>query len=375
MEPQVPKRVLHVVSSMGRGGAETLIMNVYRNMDRSLCQFDFITHSSGVGDYDEEIRNLGGRIYQIQSLGEIGPFRYVKDLKRMMSNGEYTAVHAHTDYQSGFPALAAKLSGIQTRICHSHSSSWLKSGKREELALKVLKSLIRLSATKYCSCSEEAAAFLFGKKRKKEVQILHNSIEVNEYVNTDSNLKMMMHQTLNIPDHAKIIGHVGRFSDSKNQQFILNVLKSLLVEGPDYYAVFVGDGPLRQRIESKAEELGVGENVKFLGIRTDIPQLMNGFDIFIFPSLFEGFGIVLLEAQCAGVPCIAADSVPKSTDMGLGLTKYLSLHSSIEQWCKEIKSSLSVSKPSKDEIRQQFTNKGFHIENVLQDWMQLYDVG
>lgn len=160
-----PVRILHIVSSMGRGGAESLIMNIYRMIDRSEIQFDFITHSKGEEDYDEEIKLMGGRIYRIASLGSSGPINYMKSLVKIMSANNYAAIHAHTDYQSGFPALAAKLCGISTRICHSHSNNWLKNSSFKEMfVLRGLQTMIKLSATKYCSCSEEAAKFLFGKK-------------------------------------------------------------------------------------------------------------------------------------------------------------------------------------------------------------------
>ena len=164
-----PKRVLHIVSSMGRGGAETLIMNIYRNIDRRKVQFDFITHSQGNGDYDDEIKTMGGKIHCIPSLGNIGPFNYLKRLVALMSANDYIAIHAHTDYQSGFPALAAKICGIKNRICHSHSNNWLKNkGIKEWLILKNLQVMIRFSATKFCSCSEEAAEFIFGKSNNKQ---------------------------------------------------------------------------------------------------------------------------------------------------------------------------------------------------------------
>ncbi|MEC1157485.1 glycosyltransferase family 1 protein [Cytobacillus horneckiae] len=362
-------RVLHVVSSMGRGGAETLIMNVYRQMDRSKCQFDFITHSHGENDYNQEIRRLGGDIYQIDSLGLVGPKQYLKRLKDVMKIREYDAVHAHTDYQAGFPALAAKQLGIATRICHSHSSGWPKNSWKDRLTLKAMQGLIRYSATEYCSCSEEAAAFLFGKRKAK---ILKNSIDVHSFLDIHPDSKQFMHELLNIPQSGKVIGHIGRFSTSKNQSFLIPIIKKLLHDDSSYYLVLAGDGPLREKVEAEAKAAGIWDHIRFLGIRKDIPQLMNAFDVFLFPSIFEGFGIVMLEAQCAGIPCIAADTVPKSTDMELGLVKYISLETKISDWCDEIEASFNYSRPSKALIHQQFANKGFHINDAWKDWFQLY---
>ncbi|MCS0826128.1 glycosyltransferase family 1 protein [Cytobacillus firmus] len=368
-----PVRVLHIVSSMGRGGAESLIMNIYRMIDRSEIQFDFITHSEGEEDYDKEIKLMGGRIYRIASLGTAGPINYMKSLVKVMSANNYAAIHAHTDYQSGFPALAAKICGISTRICHSHSNNWSKNNSfKAMLVLRVLQTMIKFSATKYCSCSEEAAKFLFGEKNVSVVQILKNGINVNEYTNIDNSSRIQVLEELQLPEDAKVIGHVGRFSESKNHIFILKVLKKLLETDPSFIAILIGDGPLRKVIEEKAEKMGLSENIKFLGVRTDIPRLMKSFDIFFFPSLFEGFGIVMLEAQSTGIPCIASSSVPKSTDMGLGLVQYLDLDGNLDSWVNAVKDKVNSIRPSKQAIINNFTKLGFNIHESLNDWLGLY---
>ena len=281
------KRVLHVVSAMNRGGAETLLMNVYRNIDKSKIQFDFISHRNEKGDYDDEIESLGGRIFRVSSLGQIGPTAYVKELKKVMSNNRYIAVHAHTDYQSGFPALAAKMSGINKRICHSHSNHFPKgNGLKERSILKVLQSIIKYSATDYCACSTEAAHFLFGQKtvNRKKVYLLNNGIEISQFTNIDPDCSTSVKQELDIPMDAKIIGHIGHFSESKNHTFILKVLKEMLEENKNAFVVLVGDGPLRNQIEEEARELGIVNHIRFLGVRADIPRLMKAFDVFLFPS-------------------------------------------------------------------------------------------
>ncbi|MEK3885895.1 glycosyltransferase family 1 protein [Bacillus sp. FSL K6-3431] len=372
MKIDPPKRVLHIVSSMGRGGAETLIMNIYRNIDRRKVQFDFITHNYDIEDYDDEIKEMGGKIYNIPSLGTIGPFQYMKKLMAIMSDSTYVAIHAHTDYQSGIPALAAKMCGIENRVCHSHSNNWLKQhGFKEKLMLKGLQAIIKFSATKLCSCSEEAARFLFGTNK---VSILKNGIDISEYTETDPNNRKSVLKELYLSEDAKVIGHVGRFSESKNHLFILRVLKKLVKEDSRFVAILVGEGPLRKEVEIEAERIGLLEHIRFLGVRTDIPRLMNAFDVFLFPSLFEGFGIVMLEAQSSGTPCIAATSVPKSTDMGLGLVKYLHLEEHIDLWCDGIKASLLIDKPNKYFIINNISELGFNIQRNLNDWLRLYGI-
>lgn len=373
-----PKRILHIVSSMERGGAETLIMNVYRNLDHSKVQFDFITHSAQKGDYEDEIKELGGRIFKISSLGQLGPFLYIKELVKIMKSDQFIAVHSHTDYQSGFPAVAAKLTGIKKRICHSHSSNWQKgSSLSEKITLNILRTIIKVAATNYCSCSEEAAKFLFGKNgvNFKKVKILKNGIDPSQFIRTNQNDRKSVIDELRLSENAKIVGHVGRFSESKNHIFLLKVLKKLVQQDKSFIALLIGDGPLRKKIEHDAENLGIINHIKFLGIRADISRLMNSFDVFIFPSKFEGFGIVTIEAQCSGTPCVISDTVPKTTDMGLGLASFLSLDASLDSWCTKIKEAVSTEKPNQEMIMDEVSKCGYSIQNNVNDWIELYGAG
>ncbi|WP_066067749.1 glycosyltransferase family 1 protein [Neobacillus soli] len=367
-----PKRILHIVSSMERGGAETLIMNVYRNLDRSKIQFDFITHSIQKGDYEDEISELGGKIFKIASLGQLGPFLYLKELMKIMKSNVFVAVHSHTDYQSGFPALAAKLCGIKKRICHSHSTNWQKGySQKEKITLTILRSIIRVGATDYCSCSEEAAQFLFGNRK---VNILKNGIDLNQFVRNKTSDRKSVMEELKLPESVKIIGHVGRFSESKNHIFLLKVLKKLVDQDNRYVALLIGDGPLRTQIEKEAEMLGILNQIRFLGVRADISRLMNAFDVFLFPSKFEGFGIVTIEAQCSGTPCVISDTVPKTTDMGLGLASFVSLNACFEDWCTNIKEALSMERPASNMILKEISKRGYNIQSNVNDWIELYVV-
>lgn len=368
-----PKRVLHIVSSMGRGGAETLIMNIYRNLNLSKIQFDFITHSYTPTDYDDEILSMGGKIFRLSSLGTVGPISYMKNLVDIMSTNNYIAVHSHTDYQSGFPALAAQICGIKNRICHSHSSSWLAGdGIKERAILKLLRLIIKWSATDYCCCSEEAGEFLFGKNSK--IEVLNNGIDVSEFTRTTAHSRKSILKELVFPEDVTLIGHVGRFSESKNHFIILKVLKKLIEEDEKYMLLLVGDGPLKEKVKEEAEKLGVLMNVRFLGVRTDIPRLMKAFDVFLFPSLFEGFGIVTLEAQSAGTPCVVSDTVPKTTDMKLNLMTYVSLDEGIDSWAEKVKLAIKTNKPSVDIIHANFERNGFDVKKNVPAWLSLYGV-
>ncbi|KAA0763657.1 glycosyltransferase family 1 protein [Bacillus sp. SH5-2] len=370
-------RVLHIVSAMNRGGAETLLMNVYRNIDKSKVQFDFVSHRTEKCDYDKEIAVLGGKVYRIPSLGQVGPFAYIKELTKIMSDNRYVAVHAHTDYQGGFAAVAAKMVGIKKRVCHSHSNNWSQGvGIKAQITLKVLQLIIKYAGTDYCACSIEAARFLFGKRiiNDNRIELIKNGIDINQFTDVDMRDVASVRKELNIPDEVKIIGHIGRFSESKNHIFILQVLKEILKSDVNFIAVLVGDGPLKSSIELKAKELGVNNNIRFLGVRKDIPRLLKAFDVFLFPSLFEGFGIVTLEAQCSGTPCIVADTIPKNTDMGLGIMSFISLDEKLQVWSGEINKALLKEKPERSKIINNISKLGFDIKNNIPDWLSLYGI-
>jgi glycosyltransferase EpsF len=369
--------VLHVVSAMNRGGAETLLMNVYRNIDRDKIQFDFVTHRIEACDYDDEITLLGGRIFRIPSLGQTGPLSYINELKKIMTQTNYTAVHSHTDYQSGFAALAAKLAGIKKRICHSHSSNWGRGDSlKARMTLKAMQILIRYAATDYCACSVEAARFLFGPSLadSEKIHVMKNGIEINRFSKLEPDCQRDVKQELNIPPESIIIGHVGTFSLSKNHIFLLKVLKQMTEEGKDVVAVLVGDGLLKTGIEDEAEKMGIFNRIRFLGVRADIPRLMRAFDVFVFPSVFEGFGIVTLEAQCSGTPCVVADAVPRLTDMGAGLIDFVGLHEGPAVWSQQINKALYVEKPDQNTIINKIARRGFDIRQNIHDWLNIYGV-
>jgi glycosyltransferase EpsF len=367
------QKILHIVSAMDRGGAETLLMNVHRNLDRSKIQFDYVSHRQDTCDYDDEIASLGGTVHRIPSLGRLGPLAYMKELKKIIAKTNYTAVHAHTDYQGGIAALAAKRAGIAKRICHSHSSNWKKGGGglKAGMLLAALRAVIQYSATDYCACSTDAARFLFGEANTNKVRLLKNGIDINQFIHS-TRTGDEVRQELNIAPDTKIIGHIGKFSESKNHRFLLRVLKKMLEQGKDVNAVLAGDGPLKQGIAEEAQRLGIQNQIRFLGVREDIPRLMRAFDVFVFPSIFEGFGIVTLEAQGSGTPCIAADTVPGTTDLGLGLMSFIGLDQPLETWTKAIDEAFLIERPDVKQIRSRFLSSGFDIKQNIDQWMNVY---
>lgn len=323
-----PIRVLHVVTYMGRGGLETMIMNYYRNMDRSKVQFDFLTHRDERWDYDDEIEELGGKIYHLPRLNPFSP-RYLNALDNFFKeHKEYKIVHCHQDCLSGIVLKYAKKNGVPITIAHSHSSNQNKDFK---YLIKVIakKSIVKYS-DKLFACGKEAGDWMF---KTSDFEILNNAIDTKRYIyNEKKSLKVK--EKLNITDKF-VIGHVGRFRCEKNHSFIIDIFNEVCKKDSNSVLLLVGDGPLEKEIKKKVNNLGLEDKVKFLGARDDVNDLMQGMDVFLLPSLYEGFPLTMIESQASGLDCIISDKVPKECIVTNNV-KSISLEESPEYWANEI---------------------------------------
>ena len=370
------KRVLHVVAGLGLGGAETFLINIYRNIDREKVQFDFLTYyeKGQTGFYDDEVLSLGGHIHNIQAVKNAGIIKFVDSLRQVIREGNYAIVHAHTDYNIGFAMLAAKLEGVAIRITHSHS---IKSVKKQNLSQKLygyaMYYLINKYASIFCACSKKAASYLFSTENRDRYIFIPNAVDMSKFLEDDLESNKKLKQSLNIPLKSKIIGHVGRYGKAKNHDFIIDIFYELLQRRKDVYLLLIGDGPTRKNIQQKVRELNIENNVKILGLRKDIPALMSIMDVFILPSLYEGFGIVLLEAQASGLPCIVSEHIQPEPDMKLGLMHHVKLKN-IEEWVDTIVENLDKKIQDKDALQKAIEQSPYKLEEVVKKFYDLYKI-
>lgn len=298
-----PIRILQVVTYMGRGGLETMLMNYYRNIDRSKVQFDFLTHRSKKADYDDEIEALGGKIYHLPRLN---PFSrsYLSALDRFFKeHREYQVVHCHQDCLSGVVLKVAKANGVKFTIAHAHSAS---QDKNLKYLIKVIaKKNIKKYSDQLFACGDEAGKWMF---ETDDFKVINNAIDTDLYTyNQEKSLEVR--RILGI-EGKFVVGHVGRFNYPKNHKFIVDVFDEVQKIDPDSVLMLVGDGDLRGEIEDKVKALGLVDKVKFMGVRSDVNELMQAMDVFLFPSLYEGLPVTMVEAQAAGLKCIISDKVP-----------------------------------------------------------------
>lgn len=376
------KRVLHVVSDMHRGGAETMIMNLYRNIDRSKLQFDFICHYikgdvNGINkraDYYDEIEKLGGRIFKVPSLGTSNPIEYTLNIKKVINkNGPFEAIHVHTNKQSGFVLLGARLANVQERITHSHITEWNYGNKTYT---SILKNLMKFNCTKYCACGIEAGVSAFGRKNfdRGNIYVLNNAIEVDKFIDINTEDIDNLRRELRIPKENIIIGNIGRLDEQKNHDFIIDLAYKMKENGNKFTILLIGDGYRKKYIQSRIKDLNLSESVRLLGVRKDINIMMNLFDVFILPSLYEGLPLVSIEAQAAGTRCIVSDTVTNEIDMGLGLVKQLPINKeSLDKWELEIFDEQSI-ELSKEEILEKITLKGYNVKQNVNKLYELYEI-
>jgi glycosyltransferase involved in cell wall biosynthesis len=326
-------RVLHVVGKMDRAGTETLLMNLYRNIDRLIIQFDFIVWDTERGDYDDEIRSFGGKIFYSPKYNGLNHFKYVGWWKNFFHmHPEYKIIHGHQRVTAALYLYIANKYGLVT-IAHSHSIS---SGTGlKALAKDILQFPIRYVADWFFACSFHAGEWLFGKRicSGGKFIVLKNAIDTSRF-RYNPKLREIIRAKLNLTNKL-VLTNVGRMEEPKNHKFLIDVFCEFHNLMSNSVLLLIGDGYLHSTLEKKVSDLGLTGSVMFLGTRVDVEDLLHASDAFVFPSLYEGLGIAIIEAQSSGLPCIVSDRVPDEARL-TDLFYKLSLGSSPVEWAETI---------------------------------------
>lgn len=324
-----PVRVLHVLQRMEAGGTQALLMNLYRNIDRNRLQFDFLVEYRERQFYDKEIELLGGRIYRTSFRNDLNPFRFYSYLRRFFEeHREYRIVHVHA-YTIGYlPLRAARRAGIAVRIAHSHNN---RMSGRAVAVKKIMRTLFPLNANRFMACSEEAGRFLFG---DRDFTVVPNAIDVDSFAYCPED-RVEMRRELGFSDNDFVVGSVGRLHFQKNQGFLLEVFAEILKWRPKAWLLLVGDGPERNTLLNKAQRLGIEDKLVLLSNRHDMPRLYQAMDVFVLTSLYEGLGIVTIEAQASGLPTFASEGVAAEAEVS-SLFHRLNLADGPEAWARVV---------------------------------------
>jgi glycosyltransferase involved in cell wall biosynthesis len=377
MKKQKQIRILHVVSVMDRGGIETWLMHILRNIDRSRFAMDFLTQTTKSGQFDDEIRDLGSRI--LPCLYPHRPWLYASGMRNVLANNSpYRVIHSHVHHYSGFILRLASRAGIPVRIAHSHSetsavdasASWSR-----KCYLGLSRQWISRFASYKLAASKKAALSLFGPQHSQNAwRILPCGVELGPFGLASD--RRAVREELGIPESTMVIGHVGRFVDLKNHEFLVRIAAEIVTRNANTHFLLVGDGPLRTRIEQQVAHLNLAKHFSFLGVRSDVPRLMSGgMDAFLFPSRNEGLGLVLVEAQAAGLPCFYSNCVPEEADIVHPLVHRVSLDQSATVWANLLLNILGSRETPMDkraalEIVQE---SAFNIKTSLRGLEDIYE--
>lgn len=368
-------RVLQVVSSMNRGGVETFLINIYRKIDKTKIQFDFLYCSNlysvdGKCDYDDEILQFGGRIFEVSDPKKIGLKKFINQVELIIKEGQYDVVHAHVFLLNGIILKVAKNAGVTKRISHSHTSlDCSKTSIKRLLYRFYMKKLIVQNATFLLGCSNKANNYLYGKHYSEiNAKIINNGIDVKNFIFNKVKRDKIRNE-LGI-DNKFVIGHIGRFSPEKNHEFIINIFKVIKNEKQNACLMLIGgDNGFESYIKDKAREEGVFQHVIFMGMRTDISDLLQAMDVFIFPSIYEGLGMVVIEAQAAGLKCIISDRIPHEVGI-TDLVEFVPLNERVEFWAQKIMRYDNDYK--RIDTFEKILQAGFDIRRVTNEMEKLY---
>lgn len=358
-------RVLQVYPQMNNAGTERVIFNLYDNIDKSKVQFDFLVERHG--ELDDRICKSGGRVYYLQATNSK---KYYKKLVAFFKeHQEYKIVHTHTHARMGVVLRASKKCGIPCRIAHSHNAR--NDLPKIAAVIKGLASIpMERSANFFFACSKNAAKWLFPHKLI-ECKILYNGIQLKNYM-FDKRTRQSVREVMRLSEEEFVMIHVGRFARQKNHEYLIRILEAYNNQtDTKWKMLLVGVGPLQSEIKQQVIDKGLGANVLFLDNRTDVHELLSAADMFVFPSLHEGLGIVVIEAQASGLPCIVSDAVPVEADMGVGLLHTLSLQDTAEMWANEITRNKLDAK-NRESYREAILTGKYNIEVIASQMQQFY---
>ena len=367
-----PVRVLHVLGTTCLGGAESRIMDLYRHIDRDKIQFDFLIHTPKEGFFDKEIKKLGGNIFYLPPFRVYNYFTYKKACKEFFSkHKEFQVVQGHMTSTASIYLPIAKKAGIPVTVAHARSAGVDKGLKG------FLTKLLRKNLYKRCdymfSCSDLASRAVFGDKPYEANQVIFvpNAVDIKEFL-WDEQVRTKIRREYGLED-SFVIGHVGRFHYAKNHEFILEIFAEFCRKNERARLFLLGDGPLKQEMEARADELGITPKVIFAGNQNPIAPFYQAMDVFLFPSRFEGMPGTVVEAQAAGVPCLIADTITSQVKV-TELVTFQSLEQKAEVWAGQLERLIEENAIQKEK-EADLSKTNYDVNHQVKQYEQFYLTG
>lgn len=366
-----PIRVLQVLGLMDRGGAEAMVMNLYRHIDREKVQFDFLVHTQKHAEYDDEIESLGGKIYRVQRFRGYNAVAYYKECYLFFDkHPEFKVVHGHIGSTAALYLFAAKRHGCYT-IAHSHSASTVTDIK--SFVYQICAYPTRYIAEKLLGCSTEAGIARYGKRAvlSDKYSNFRNAIQVSQYrycVNTRNRIR----KELGIPESAVVIGTVGRLTEAKNPPMLFEIFKKIVENYENSICLWIGTGEMEQEYREKIRGEGLENHIRMLGVRSDVADILQSFDCFLFPSLFEGLPVSVIEAQTSALPCLLSDVISREVEI-TDLISWMSLSKTADEWARKCMELAELGMKKRDDsIVKQIVEAGYDIDDTSRKLQNLY---
>ena len=357
-------KILHFEISDSVGGIESFLVNLYTCIDREEFQFDFITQSDFPAKGDE-LQKLGGKIYKISTVKN--PFKYIYDICKILDKG-YDLVHIHKN------SLANILQLIAVKICrkkikivlHSHNTAPTK-GKITYFFHKLNINYGYYNSNYHLACSEVAGKWMYS---NKNFTVVKNGIIAKDYLFSQEK-KEQVRKDLFIPKNAFVIGHVGRFSLQKNHEKLINIFNEIYLQDRNSYLILIGEGNLKESIVQLVKKLHLEKNVFFLGIRKDIPNLLNAMDVFLMPSFYEGLPVSAIEAQASGLNVVLSKNISEQTEITDGVM-WFSIDDENEKIAKLVILNKNVLECERINRNKQVIDKGYDMRTTSCYISELY---
>ncbi len=369
-------KVLMVAGAMHVGGIENQLMHLTRNADKEQFQIDF-TSTKPDAFYREEIEELGGNFILLSVESREHPFKYCREMYRIMKNGKYDIVHSHELFHSGITLFLAKLAGIPCRFAHAHN--WCEGDETgnnysfvRRMYQKIMRFLICHCSTVQIACSTWAGKFLYGEKtmKKDSYHLVYNSVDTKNFLD-----KYEQKETGELcePEWKNVI-NVARVSVVKNQIFLVEVAKELKRRNKNIRILCVGSGDddIVEKVSKAIKDNQVEDHIIMLGVRKDVDVLFRKSHAFILPSKYEGMPLVMIEAQATGLPCISADTYSREVDFGLDMVKWLSLEAGVKEWTDAVEEAVDTERATKEKVEAVVYEKGFDSKVFTQTLCTLY---
>ena len=360
------KKVLHVNTTMNIGGIENFLLNVFTNINKEEFEFTILCYKNEEFDYEKRLIDLGCKFIKINDPKKVGKKQHYKEVLNVLKNNNFDVVHCHTYFDSAIVCYAAKKANVKIRIAHSHTTEGLnKVGIARKFKWKIAKIIINMTATHKLACSKEAGKALFGNTK---YQVINNGIDLKKYSYNEV-LRNEIRKKYSIKNDEILIGHVGRFETAKNHIFIIDVLEQIVLKNPKYKLMFVGNGSLFEKIKEIVSEKKLDKNVIFIGSVLNPEIYYNAFDCFVFPSIYEGLGISLIEAQANCLNCIASTNVPIESKITNNV-EYLDLNKGIKYFVDKV---VNIKKTRNLEDQKIINESDYNIKKVVKEIEKIYN--